>query len=128
MLLKNHFFTGDLNNSISRFINHHDHHRYHHSLGNLTPADVYFGRGQSNLKQREKINRARSTSGACNTAKTPPNITSQASQILTQLKLQLVPNTMTADSSYLLAIGQFRPQQKFRTGVECRAAIAHRPC
>ena len=28
---------------------------YHESINNLTPADVYFGRGQSILKQREKI-------------------------------------------------------------------------
>jgi putative transposase len=30
---------------------------YHESINNLTPADVYFGRGQAILKQREKIKR-----------------------------------------------------------------------
>ena len=29
--------------------------RYHESLDNLTPADVYFGRGQAILERREKI-------------------------------------------------------------------------
>ncbi|MBM3557382.1 MAG: IS3 family transposase, partial [Alphaproteobacteria bacterium] len=29
--------------------------RYHESLKNLTPADVYHGRGQSILQQREVI-------------------------------------------------------------------------
>jgi hypothetical protein len=29
----------------------------HESLDNLTPADVYFGRGQAILKWREKIKR-----------------------------------------------------------------------
>ncbi|MET4126792.1 hypothetical protein ACSSV6_000941, partial [Roseovarius sp. MBR-38] len=32
-----------------------NHHRYHESLGNLTPADVYFGRGPAILAEREKI-------------------------------------------------------------------------
>ena len=29
--------------------------RYHESLHNLTPADVYFGRGQAIPNQRERI-------------------------------------------------------------------------
>ena len=30
-------------------------HRYHESLNNLTPVDVYFGRGESTLARREQI-------------------------------------------------------------------------
>jgi hypothetical protein len=30
---------------------------YHESLNNLTPADVYFGRGQTILPEHEKIKR-----------------------------------------------------------------------
>jgi len=57
ILLENHFFPGDLKGSIRRFITYYNHHRYHESLSNLTPADVYFGRGQSILQQRERIKR-----------------------------------------------------------------------
>jgi hypothetical protein len=36
---------------------HYNHHRYHESLDNLAPADVYFGRGCKILMQRERIKR-----------------------------------------------------------------------
>lgn len=34
---------------IGKFIAHYNHRRYHESLQNLTPPDVYFGRGQTIL-------------------------------------------------------------------------------
>lgn len=55
VLLENYFLPGDLEIQIKAFIERYNHHRYHESLKNLTPADVYFGRGQSILKQRERI-------------------------------------------------------------------------
>ena len=57
ILLENYFLPGDLNASIERFVEHYNHHRYHESLSNLTPADVYFGRGQTILLERERIKR-----------------------------------------------------------------------
>ena len=55
ILLQNYFFPGDLKAQIGTFIDYYNHHRYHESLSNLTPADVYFGRGQTILLQRERI-------------------------------------------------------------------------
>jgi len=57
ILLENYYLPGDLENQIEAFVQHYNYHRYHESLGNLTPADVYFGRGQTILRTRERIKR-----------------------------------------------------------------------
>jgi putative transposase len=57
VLLENYYFPSDLEAKIAAFIEHYNQRRYHESLGNLTPADVYFGRGQKILVQRERIKR-----------------------------------------------------------------------
>jgi len=57
ILLENYYLPGDLRQQIETFVAHYNHRRYHESLQNLTPADVYFGRGQTILKQRERIKR-----------------------------------------------------------------------
>jgi transposase InsO family protein len=57
ILLENYYLPGDLEAQIESFVAHYNHQRYHESLNNLTPADVYFGRGQIILLEREKIKR-----------------------------------------------------------------------
>jgi putative transposase len=57
VLLENYYLPGDLEAQVAAFINHYNHQRYHESLRNLTPADVYFGRGQTILRERERIKR-----------------------------------------------------------------------
>jgi putative transposase len=57
ILLENYYLPGDLEAQIEAFVEHYNHHRYHESLRNLTPADVYFGRGQAILLERERIKR-----------------------------------------------------------------------
>jgi putative transposase len=57
ILLENYFLPGDLEAQIDAFVDHYNHQRYHESLSNLTPADVYFGRGQTILLKRERIKR-----------------------------------------------------------------------
>jgi len=44
ILLENYYLPGDLEARIDAFVYHYNHRRYHESLDNLTPADVYFGR------------------------------------------------------------------------------------
>jgi transposase InsO family protein len=57
ILLENYYLPGDLTAQIAPFVEHYNHRRYHESLQNLTPADVYFGRGRTILLERERIKR-----------------------------------------------------------------------
>ena len=57
ILLEHYYLPGDLEARIDDFVGQYNHCRYHESLGNLTPADVYFGRGQAILLKRERIKR-----------------------------------------------------------------------
>jgi putative transposase len=57
ILLENHYLPGDLEARVGAFVDHSNHHRYHESLDHLTPADVYLGRGEAVLLERERIKR-----------------------------------------------------------------------
>ncbi len=57
ILLENYFLPGDLQAQIEGFVDHYNHQRYHESLNNVTPSDVYFGRAQVILNKRERIKR-----------------------------------------------------------------------
>ena len=53
--LENYYLPGDLINRLEGFVEYYSNERYHESLQNLTPADVYFGRDQEILEKREII-------------------------------------------------------------------------
>ena len=52
ILLDNYYLPGDLERQIGAFVEHYNHVRYHESIKNLTPADVYFGRAETILAER----------------------------------------------------------------------------
>ena len=55
ILLNNYYLPRELEEQISVFVENYNNKRLHESLNNLTPADVYFGRGQGILEERERI-------------------------------------------------------------------------
>ena len=53
--LQNYFLPTALETEIASFVNYYNHQRYHESLDNLTPADIYFGRAKEVLTKRDHI-------------------------------------------------------------------------
>ena len=55
ILLESYFLPSELERAVADFVDHYNIRRYHESLDNLTPADVYFGRGARIQKRRQEI-------------------------------------------------------------------------
>ena len=53
--LEHYFLPWELEQAIAKFVNHYNNHRYHESLDNVTPADMYDGRKSQIINQRERI-------------------------------------------------------------------------
>jgi putative transposase len=53
ILLENYYLPGQLEQSIGEFVEHYNNRRYHESLDNRTPADIYFVRAPAILKRRD---------------------------------------------------------------------------
>ena len=56
--LQTFYFPWELQRAIGDFVAHYNHERYHESLDNMTPADVYFGRAKEVKTRREEIKQA----------------------------------------------------------------------
>jgi transposase InsO family protein len=56
--LENYYFPGELKLALKDFVAYDNNERYHESLQNVTPADVYFGRQHQILSKRERIKRS----------------------------------------------------------------------
>jgi len=52
--LQNYFLPGELETQIARFVDYYNNHRYHESLDNLTPADMYVARAKEVRTRREE--------------------------------------------------------------------------
>ena len=51
------FFPWELEQALADFVEYYNYERYHESLDNVTPADVFLGRQEEVLTQRELIKR-----------------------------------------------------------------------
>lgn len=55
ILLENHYLPGALEAAVGKFVDHYNHRRCHESIGNVTPADAYFGRAEAIISERRRI-------------------------------------------------------------------------
>ncbi len=64
ILLKNYFLPGDLERQIGACVDHYNNHRYHESIGTVTPADASFGRDTAIIERRQKTKNSPSKTAA----------------------------------------------------------------
>ena len=55
ILLNHYYLPSELEEQLHRFVSYYNHNRYHESIDNLTPADVYYGRREALLSLRQRI-------------------------------------------------------------------------
>jgi transposase InsO family protein len=57
VLLQNYYSPSELEKALAQFVEYYNNERYHESLDNLTPADIYFGKEEEVKTRREEIKR-----------------------------------------------------------------------
>jgi transposase InsO family protein len=72
VLLDNYYLPGDLERQIGAFVEYYNNQRYHGSLNNVTPADVYFGRDKA-IRAKGRGSRGRQSVNAAYIIKIKPH-------------------------------------------------------
>ena len=57
ILLQNYYSPSGLEKALAEFVEYYNNERYHESLDNVTPADIYFGKFEEVLTRREETKR-----------------------------------------------------------------------
>jgi len=55
--LQHYYLPGELEHEIEQFVEYYNNHRYHESLNNITPADMYHGKDMLIQSKRDRIKR-----------------------------------------------------------------------
>jgi hypothetical protein len=100
ILLEHYYLPRDLERQVATFVAHYNHARYHESLDNLTPADVYFGRAETILLERERIKRQTIANRRLQHQLHAAQSQSQMIQSLPSGSRQYVSNHLTTDKVF----------------------------
>ena len=111
ILLENHYLPGALEGQIGAFIERYNHARAHEGLGNLTPADLSFGRGEAILAERDRIKRRTLASRRLQHHARAAQPHPQMDQTLRSRAAPPVSNHLTTDTNLHVALppGSDRP-------------------
>jgi transposase InsO family protein len=93
--LQNYAFPWDLEREIGRFVDYYNHQRYHESLDNVTPADVYFGKVKEVLSRREEIKRQTLEAPSAHAIAEDGRLTVEAVEVCLNLEPRLVSLLLT---------------------------------
>ena len=55
--LEHYYFPEELEKKIQDFVDYYNNKRYHESINNLKPTDVYYGKGKKIMEKRRKTKR-----------------------------------------------------------------------
>jgi hypothetical protein len=97
VLLENYYLPADLEYQIGALVHCYNAHRYHESLDNLTPLDVYLGQGAKILEMRAHIKKQTIQKRLLVISKASRTTAYLKNQSLCREKVQAFRKTLTTD-------------------------------